>query len=350
MKMKCLLVIVLAGLAVSLSAQESRGVSKPGRIINPFKKETNSVPTALQPMKSTAEAPPPITGMDSAVLPLKAESIQPPPAPVFVNVDMNIPNVYTPNPDGIAIIIGNRNYANPDVPAVEYAAADAKTMKQYAISMLGFTEENVIFIENAKKTDFELTFGTREVPQGKLFNWVKPGKSDVFIYYSGHGAPDLSSSKAYFMPVDSDPNYIRIGGYPLDVFYTNLSKTPARSVTVVLDACFSGGSQGGMIIRQASPMFIEVKMPLLGGPGALLASTSGDQISSWYPKGGHSLFTYYYLRGLRGDADLNRDRKVTLSEMRDFLAENVPYTARRLFNREQIPVVQGDPEKVLCTY
>jgi hypothetical protein len=264
-------------------------------------------------------------------------------------VDVNIPVAAAPNPDGIAVIIGNRDYANPDVPDVDYAVPDARTVRQYAVSMLGFAEENIIFIENAKKTDFELNFGTRDVAQGKLFNWVRPGKSDVFVYYSGHGAPDLASGKAYFMPVDSHPDYIRIGGYPLDVFYANLSQTPARSVTVVLDACFSGGSQGGMIIRKASPMFIDVEMPLTV-PGALLASSSGDQISHWFPRGGHSLFTYFYLRGMRGDADLNRDRKVSLEEMKGYLGENVSYAARRLYNREQTPVVKGDPDKILCVY
>jgi hypothetical protein len=346
--MKKLILFLLVGLVFPLSAQESRGVSKPGKIVNPVKKRTTETQPAgvKQPVQSPADQPP-AQPVRTAV---KEEPVQPPPAPVFVNVDLNIPRIYAPNPDGIAVIIGNKDYVNTDVPDVEYASADAKTVKQYAASMFGFSEDNIIFIENAKKSDFELVFGTREVHQGKLYNWVKSGRSDVFVYYSGHGAPDLSSGKAYFMPVESDPNYIRIGGYSLDVFYANLSKLPAKSVTVVLDACFSGGSQNGMIIRQASPMFIEVEMPVLGGPGALLTSSSGDQISSWYPKGGHSLFTYYYLLGMRGEADTNRDRRITLSEMKAFVVENVPYAARRLYGREQTPVIKGDPERVLCTF
>ncbi|MBN1895632.1 caspase family protein [bacterium] len=345
--MKRLIIIASAGLVLSVSAQESRGLSKPGKIFFPVKRDTTEVQKAAEPVQASHMEQPSIP----PDVPVKQdEATQPPPDPEFVNVDLNIPRLDAPNPDAIAVIIGNRDYTNPDVPDVEYASADAKTMRQYAVSMLGFSNENIIFIENAKKSDFELIFGNREVHQGKLYNWIKSGRSDVFVYYSGHGAPDLSSGKAYFMPVDSDPNYIRIGGYPLDVFYANLAKIPARSMTVVLDACFSGGSQSGMIIRQASPMFIEVEMPLLGGPGALLASSSGDQISSWYPKTGHSLFTYYFLLGLRGEADTDRDKRITLSEMSAFLGERVPYSARRLYGREQIPVVQGDPGKVLVAY
>jgi hypothetical protein len=270
--------------------------------------------------------------------------------PAFVDVDGAIPTVPVRNYDAVAVVIGNRSYSNPDVPEVAYADNDADAVRKYLIHMLGFREDNILFLKNAVKADFERIFGTRAVGQGKLFNMVKPNKSDVFIYYSGHGAPDLKTKKAYFMPVNSDPNYILIDGYPLDVFYTNLEKVPAKSVTVILDACFSGGSQKGMIIKNASPMYIDVEMSLIGGQFNLLTSASGDQISSWYPEGKHSLFTYYFLHAIRGEADGNKDRKVTVREVQDYINENVPYMARRKYGREQTPVVKGDLEAVICTY
>lgn len=268
----------------------------------------------------------------------------------YVDIDANVPKGIQLNPAGVAVIIGNKTYTHRDVPPVEYALTDAQTVKKYLINRLGFLEKNIIFIENASKSEFELTFGTRDVPQGKLYNWVKPNASDVFVYYTGHGAPDLANKKAYFMPADGDPNYVRISGYPLDLFYENLSKIQAKSVTVVLDACFSGGSQVGLLLKDASPMYIDVQMPLIGNQCNLLTSSSGDQISSWYPESKHSLFTYYFLRGMRGEADSDRDRRITLREINEYVKENVPYMARRLYGREQIPVVKGNMETVICTY
>lgn len=266
------------------------------------------------------------------------------------NVDDIVPRTGISNPYAIAVVIGNKSYTHPDVPDVDWAISDASTMKSYLINMLGYREANVIYIENASKSDFELVFGTKEVPQGKLYNWAKPNLSDVFVYYSGHGAPDAVTKKAFFMPSNSDPNYVRIGGYPLDLFYTNLSKISAKSITVVLDACFSGASQTGMLIRGASPMYIDVEMPLVGVSYNLLTSSAGDEISSWFPESRHSLFTYYFLRAMRGEADSNNDHKVTLQEIGDFIHDQVPYMARRLYGREQTPTVKGQMNAVFCQY
>jgi len=270
--------------------------------------------------------------------------------PVFVDVDRNIPRVRTSNPYGIAVVIGNENYTHKDVPDVEYAHNDATTVKKYLKNMLGYKEDNIIFIENASKSDFERVFGTESVPEGKLYNWVRSNRSDVFIYYSGHGAPDMKNKKAYFMPSNSDPNYVRIDGYPLEVFYKNLNTIPAKSITVVLDACFSGGSQKGMILQKASPMYIDVDFPFYGNKINLITSASGAQISSWYPQANHSLFTYYFLRALRGEADKNRDRHITLKEVHQYVNDNVPYIARRIYGREQTPTMKGIAEYILCSF
>jgi hypothetical protein len=270
--------------------------------------------------------------------------------PVLFDVDKNIPKVSVLNQNSIAVIIGIQDYHNQDVPDVTFALNDAKIMKQYLISMMGFQEANIMYLENADKSDFERIFGTESVHQGKLFNWVKPNISDVFVYYSGHGAPSINNKKAYFIPANSDPNYVQIDGYALDTFYKNLDKIPAKSITVVLDACFSGGSQQGMLIQNASPMYVNVESPVIGNKINLFTSAAGDQIASWYTEGNHSLFTYYYLRALRGEADADRDRKVTVKEVKAFLDDNVPYMARRLYGREQTPVVLGNQFHVLCSY
>ena len=270
------------------------------------------------------------------------------------DVDADIPETGAINVDAVAVIIGNRNYTehNPDVPDVEFALRDAAVVKQYLSRMLGFQEGNILYYEDATNAVFRSLFGTRDIPHGRLAQLVKPGKSDVFVYYSGHGAPDVGAERGYFLPIDCAPEDVRLNGYSLDLFYDNLKQIEARSTTVAIDAGFSGGSQEGMLIESASPVGIRVTNPALAlTAGVVFASSSGDEISSWYPEMGHGLFTYFFLKGLRGEADMDGDQRITAGELSAYVAnrsEGVPYWARRLYQgRQQTPNFFGDPDYVI---
>ncbi len=262
----------------------------------------------------------------------------------------NIPDAKTQNKHGVAVIIGVRNYENK-VPPVLFALNDAQTMRDYAVKALGYSPDNIIYVQDPTKGQMEEIFGTDKTHKGKLFNYLKPGKSDVFIYYAGHGAPDQDTRAAYFVPKDANPDYIKIGGYAMETLYTNLAKLPARKITVVTDACFSGQTgEGKMIIKNASPLAVSAKMP--GGNTKInVFNASRDrEMASWYTEKQHSLFTYYFLLGLSGEADGNKDKTITAGEMSDYLQENVPGIARRLYNREQNPVFSGNINAPLATY
>jgi hypothetical protein len=265
-----------------------------------------------------------------------------------VDVDMEIPSGNTAGPYDVAVVIGNRRYTTLGVPEVAYAHRDARIMKEYLLRTFGFREENIIYVEDATFAKFNEIFGSDRDPRGKLYNFVKPGESRVFVYYVGHGAPDLTSHEAYFVPVDANPQYISTNGYRLETFYRNLASLPVKGATIVLDACFSGNTPDGMLFRNISPLMVKVKKDYRGpGNATVLASAAMDQVSTWYPEKRHSLFTYYFLKGLKGEADTDGNRVITVREMKDYLRENVPYMARRLNAVEQVPVVRGDEEEVL---
>ena len=271
-----------------------------------------------------------------------------------IDVDKNIPKTSLNNPDAIAVVIGNQKYQQTGVPAVDFAVRDATVVKQYLTDTLGFKEGNILFEINATQARLRALFGTATEHRGQLYNYVKSGKSDVFIYYSGHGAPDPESKQGYLVPVDCDPAVVKLNGYPISTFYNNLSKIQARSFTVVLDACFSGDSQSGQLLKNISPVFITVDNPLMTLPNAtLFTSATGEQVSCWYPDKKHSLFTYFFLKGLQGAADTDNDKNVTISELEQFVTdktEGVPYYARRLHSRTQTPVVSGDKERVIVQF
>ncbi|MEM9983870.1 MAG: caspase family protein [Bacteroidota bacterium] len=267
------------------------------------------------------------------------------------DVDRNLPRTNRRNPTAVAVVIGNRDYENSDVPTVDHALQDAASMRKYLIESFGFDENNIIFMANATQADFNGTFGTKEDHRARLFNLVRANESDVFVFYSGHGAPDLASEDAYFLPADCDPSLVRFNGYAINTMYDNLSKIPYRSLTVVIDACFSGQSDRGTLTPQASIVRIRSNNSVLKDPKAMIfTAATGAQVASWYPEQSHGLFTYYFLKGLQGAANTNRDRTLTLEEMKNYLDQEVPYQARRLRNRDQNPEVFGIPNKTLLSY
>jgi uncharacterized caspase-like protein len=225
-------------------------------------------------------------------------------------------------------------------------------MKKYLVRTLGFQEENIIYAENADAATMTRIFGTTDDPRGQLYDWVKPGESSVFVYYSGHGAPNPETETAYFVPSNTNPNYLSQNGYPVNQLYENLGALPSESVTVVLEACFSGVSESGAVIQDISPAVLSVENPVMAMENGL-AFTAGaaDQVSTWYNEKQHGLFTYYFLKGLRGNADTNGDGAVTARELEAYLTEKVPYRAQRMHSRKQTPQVIGqNRSRVLVRY
>lgn len=247
-------------------------------------------------------------------------------------------------PFDIAIVIGNQNYKN-GIPEVSFGVRDAEAMKATLINTLGFNPDNVIMVENASQGDLATVFGNRESYRGKVWKYIDPdGRSKVFVFYSGHGMPDVQSKTPYILPVDANPATVLINGYPLALMYSNLEKLKIEKAYVFLDACFSGGSNNKMLIQSASPVFVSAKVDngTKTDKLTILAASEGDQLASWDEKGGHGLFTAFMLRGLKGEADANHDGKITTGELHGYLLENVRRQARRIYGREQTPVLIGE--------
>lgn len=244
-------------------------------------------------------------------------------------------------PDDIAVIIGNSNYARQgkDIPDVRPAHADAEEMRRYAIEALGIREGNVIFLKDATVAQMTGVFGSDKDHRGQLYDWVKSGRSRVFIYYAGHGAPGGQGGGAYLVPADADAARIALLGYPLKLLYGNLGKLPAENVTVVLEACFSGVSQGGTVVTSASPIHLEVRTPDLPPKVTVISAGAANQIASWEQDGSSGLFTKYFLLGMSGEADKapngNGDGLASLDELDRYLKETVTYYARRYYGRDQ---------------
>lgn len=256
------------------------------------------------------------------------------------------------NRDGVAVIIGNKTYKNQQVPAVEYAHRDAEAMKRFVIDVLGYREGNIIDLRDATQAEMISAFGTAQSFEGKAYQFVRPKRSDLFVYYSGHGVPGLKSQQAYLLPSDADPGTAELNGYPIEQLKLNLAKIDARSVTLILDACFSGFSPKGKLVDNASPVF--VKVDLHGAESmTLLTASSGDQVASWDPQAQHGLFTEHLLRAFYGEgpaAQALKDGRLTLGALKAYLDDEMTYAARRNFNRKQDATVFGRMDDVLVAW
>lgn len=273
--------------------------------------------------------------------------------PQLVN---SLPESKRANRDAIAVIIGNKNYSpDQNIPAVDFAHNDAEAMKRYVIRTLGYREGNIIFIKDATQAEMVSTFGNEMNPHGKLSDWIKPGRSDVFVFYSGHGAPSLKSGKGYLLPVDADPMKIELSGYSLNTLYANLNILPARQVTVLIDACFSGSSSNGTVVKNASSIVVK---PVVSNArirnGVVITASTESEVASWDKNKRLGLLTRYFIEGIVGNADKhpfgNSDNQVTLAELKKFLESEVTYQARREYGRDQHPQVAGDKKRILSNY
>jgi hypothetical protein len=261
------------------------------------------------------------------------------PAPISSdeNIDIVPQGGLPPNEENFALVIGIEKYRDIESPA-DYAERDAHTVRNYLHKYLGFPEQNIKYLRGDRATGPDLSVA--------LEQWLPlfvTEKSKVFIYYSGHGAPDHNSQKAYILPYNADPRTLELTAYPLDKLYTQLAKLPAKEIIVAVDSCFSGAGGRSVIPEGARPLMTRIETGSVPSRSNMIVFTaaSGDQITGGYKGQEHGLFTYYLLRGLRGDADANSDGWVSVQEEYEYLKKNVGIMAKRDF-RDQTPQLLPD--------
>jgi hypothetical protein len=232
----------------------------------------------------------------------------------------------TERPNDFAFLIGIEDYQS--LPKAEYGARDAQTVRKH-LEALGVPARNIISLEGSQATGSKL----KNYLQQWLPRNVKP-ESTVFVYYSGHGAPDPETGDAYLVPWDADPMFLTTSAYPLKQFYAELSKLKAKRVVVALDACFSGSGGRSVLAKGARPLVSKVDESVPNSANlTVLAAASGSEITGTLDDQAHGIFTYYFLKGLSGGAKTPR-------ALYDYLKPRVQDDARRQ-NREQSPTLAG---------
>jgi TPR repeat protein len=246
------------------------------------------------------------------------------------DVDSNIPTVKGTDENTFVVIIGNEKYHDEaDVP---FAENDAKVFREYCQKTLGITEKHIRMVINASFNDIRKAVSW--LSQGvKAYN----GQGRVIFYYAGHGIPNEKNQRASLLPVDgigSDPE----SAYSLETLYLAFADMPVRSVTVFLDACFSGTKRDGEMMNSARGVAIKVKSDAPKGKMVVFSAAQGDETAYPYTSQNHGLFTYYLLRKIQETKGV-----VTLGELSEYLASEVKRKSFDENSKIQTPSVDVSP-------
>lgn len=231
-------------------------------------------------------------------------------ASISSDIDKNIPEAINSNSNTFAIVIANETYnKEANVP---YAVNDGNIFKEYCRNCLGIPEKNIHLITNATLNDIR-----HEVKWIQDVAEVYKGDAKIIFYYAGHGIPDEKSKNAYLLPTDGYGSDVATG-YSLENLYKTFGSLPSKSITVFLDACFSGAKRDGNMLASARGVAIKVKQTIPVGNMVVFTAAQGDETAYPYKEEEHGLFTYYLLKKLQ-----ETKGNATLGELSDYIKEQV---------------------------
>lgn len=248
------------------------------------------------------------------------------------------------NKDAIALVIGVAEYSR--FPKAIFADNDANMFSVYAYRALGLPKSNIKVLVNkgASRTDMKLAL--KQWLRGR----IEQGKTDVYVFFAGHGLASPDGKDLYLLPYDGATSLLDETSLLRNELFDVIDNAKPKSATVFLDTCYSGLSrENEALLANARPIMITPKKQTVPRGITVLSAASGQQISSSLNEAKHGLFSYYLMKGMEGPADANSDRKITAGELHAYVLKNVKQQAIRL-GREQTPELMGNAEKVLVEW
>jgi len=241
-----------------------------------------------------------------------------------------------------ALVIGISKYQN--IPSLSFADADAYSFYSYLISPAGgnIDSNNIKLLLNEKATSANI-FAALDW----MLEVAKEGEN-VLIYFSGHGDLETKTimQNGFLLASDAPKSCYMAGGtiglFYLQTYLNTLIERNKAKVILISDACKSGKLAGGADGAANTTMALQQQW---SNVVKILSSQAGELSQEGQKWGnGAGVFSYYLLNGLKGMADMNRDKKITLMEVFVYLSENV---ARETANTQN-PSIVGNQSTVLA--
>jgi formylglycine-generating enzyme required for sulfatase activity len=231
-----------------------------------------------------------------------------------------------------AVVVGVESYFA--VPGVPGAKSNAVEWYDYLTATRGVPFQNVKLLTNSDATRERILGAAR----GAASSAGKGGT--VWFVFIGHGAPSADGKDGLLVGVDAqqEAESLQERSVRRGELLTALSASPAGSIRVVLDACFSGrGQDGATIAPGLQPLVTVAAMGALDPRIAVLTAAKGNQFAGALPGADRPAFSYLVLGGLRGWA-AGADGKVTAGSLWNYTKNALAATLR---GRDQTPDLLG---------
>jgi hypothetical protein len=240
----------------------------------------------------------------------------------------------------LVVLIGNRDYDH--VPEASYALRDIQFVETYAQQMLGIPKNHIISLKNAALSDWVYHFGPNE-QAGRIEELAGNRFKRLLFYYSGHGMPALDGIDAYLLPSDARVEKAPTTAISRSELLEKIRLLPFDESIVIFESCFSGltGKGENLLPNASASIGIQLHNPLLAKDNSAVFSASGpNQLASWLPSYGCSLYTFHLLQAWK-DIALNKASN-SMESVQQMLSEQegVKGKAMRLYSREQVPQLQ----------
>jgi len=229
-----------------------------------------------------------------------------------------------------AVVVGIGAYREERVPRLKYAKRDAEVVAKHLTAIAGFPSENVRVLtdERALLTDLQETFE----------DWL-PRKASasgiVLVYLVGNGTIHPAGGELILVPYEGRPD-VATRGYSLKKLQEVLNRLPSRLNLIFADLSFPA-TKGDAGSGPKLLLWGERK-PQDKKRTVTVASSSIARPSLSWDAGQHGLFTYHFLKAVRGSADVNGNGWIDLGEVLTYMQAQVPKGATEL-KQEQMPVV-----------
>ena len=197
-------------------------------------------------------------------------------------------------------LVASSNDGGPSRALLRFANSDAESVGRVLASLGGVRDGDLVLVRDTSRASLAQAFTELK---SRLGREQRPQiRREVFVYFSGH----------------SDEEGLLLGGER--VSYRELRQwidsVGADVRIAILDSCASGALirlKGGV---HRAPFLSDVSIQARGH--AFLTASSADEAAQESDRVGAAFFTHFLLSGMRGAADANHDRRVTLNEAYQF--------------------------------
>jgi len=217
-----------------------------------------------------------------------------------------------------ALILASYDYEDPGLRMLRAPARDAEALARVLMDPeIGNFEVRTVLNQEAHVVSLAVE---------EFFAERKPDDL-LLLHFSGHGVKD-DSGELYFAAADT--RLLRLESTAVSAAFVNrqMSRSRSRRVVLLLDCCYAGAFERGMVPKADKAVHVEEQF---GGRGRAVITASGAMefafenaeltaSSELRP----SVFTRAVVEGLEtGDADQDQDGMVDLDELYDYVYDRV---------------------------